>query len=116
MATSSQGTTLSFGAVGYTVTSISVSLGQERERIRLPHMGMAADDVEDVVYLHKTQENYPTVEIDYIGGSPPSVQAYGTISISGKFAFSGPATCVSSSVRLSVGDMVRGSASFRVAT
>lgn len=79
-------------------------------------MGMAANDVEDVVYLHKTQENYPTVEIDYIGESPPSVQAYGTIAIGGKFTFSGPATCVSSSVRLSVGDMVRGSASFRVAT
>lgn len=117
MATSSQGTTFSFIASTFTVTSIAVNYGQERERVRIPHMGMAAGDVEDVVYLHKTQENYPTVEIEYLGTAPPSLQAYGTLAIGGSaFSYSGPATCVSSNVRLSVGDVVRGSASFRVAT
>lgn len=116
MATSSQGTTLSFRAVVYTVTSVSVGYGQERERVRIPHMGLGKDDVEDVVYTHKTQENYPTVEIEYLGSGPPAIQATGTVSIGGPFSFSGTATCVSSTVRLSVGDVVRGTASFRVAT
>lgn len=116
MATSSQGTTLSFGAVAYTVTSVAVGYGQERERIRTPHMGMGPNDVEDVVYSHKTQENYPTIEIEYLGSSPPVVQTSATISIGGPFAFSGPATCISSTVRLAVGDVVRGTAGFRVAT
>lgn len=116
MATSSQGTTLSFGAAAYTVTSIAVSNGQERERVRIPHMGMGPDDVEGVVYSHRTQENFATIEIEYLGTSSPAVQSSATITIGGKISFSGAATCVSSTLRLSVGDMVRGTASFRVAT
>lgn len=117
MATSSQGTTFSFIASAFTVTSIAVNYGQERERVRLPHMGMGPNDVEDVVYLHKTQDNFATVEIEYLGTSAPSLQAYGTLAIgSSAFSFSGSATCVSSDVRLSVGDVIRGTASFRVAT
>jgi len=116
VATSSQGTTLSFGAVAYTVTSVSVGYGQERGRAGIPHMGMGANDVEDIVYTHKTQENYPTVEVEYLGNSPPVVQASGTLAIGGPYSFSGPATCVSSAIRLAVGDVVRGTAGFRVAT
>lgn len=114
MATSSQGTYLSFQGSSYTVTSISVSQGQERERVRVAHMGLGPDEREDVVYVHKTQDNLPTVEIEWIGGSVPAVQASGTVSITGAYSFSGTGTCVTSAVRVATGDIIRGTASFRV--
>lgn len=116
MATSSQGTYLSFRGSSYTVTSISVAYGQERERVRVAHMALGPDEQEQVVYLHKTQDNLPTVEIEWVGGAIPTVQSSGTITISGAYSFTGTGTCVASAVRLATGDIIRGTASFRVAT
>lgn len=55
------------------------------------------------------------VQIDFIGTSPPTYKATGQIAIGGavNLTFS-QATCDSSSIRLAVGDFVRGSASFTV--
>jgi hypothetical protein len=56
-----------------------------------------------------------SVQIEFIGPVPPEYRATGPLSISGpvNLTFSA-ATCESSSVRLAVGDFVRGSASFKV--
>jgi hypothetical protein len=112
---SSQGTTFTFGGGTYSITSVTVNYGQERTRISGAHMGMAADGIEPVYYGHRTVDSLPTVDVEYITASAiPQINATGAISVSGKVAFSGTATCVSSQVTASVGDLVRGSASFRV--
>lgn len=114
--TSSQGTSFTFGASAYTITSVSVDLGQERERVSGAHMGLGPNDIEPVYYLHRSVDSLPTVQIDFIGASAPAVNATGTLTVSGKLAF-GPytaATCIASQVSASLGELVRGSASFRV--
>lgn len=114
--TSSQGTSFTFGASAYTITSVSVDLGQERERVSGAHMGLGPNDIEPVYYLHRSVDSLPTVQVEFIGASAPAVGANGAITVSGKLAF-GPytaATCIASQVSASVGELVRGSASFRV--
>jgi hypothetical protein len=55
------------------------------------------------------------VQIDYISSSILTAGASGALAISGPFAFSGNATCSNASIGGSVGDFVRGSATFRLA-
>lgn len=112
--TSSQGTSFTFGGGSYTITSVTVNYGQERGRVSGAHLGMGQDDVEPFYKTHRTVDELPTVDVEFIGGSTPSVNASGNLAVSGKVAFSGTATCISSQVTASVGDIVRGSASFRV--
>lgn len=112
--TSSQGTYLTFGASAYTITSVSVDLGQERERVSGAHMGLGANDIEPVYYLHRSVDSLPTVQVEFIGASAPAVGATATIVVSGRIAFTGPSTCIASQVSASLGEIVRGSASFRV--
>jgi len=112
--TSSQGTSFTFGASAYTVTSVSVDLGQERERVSGAHVGLGPNDIEPVYYLHRSVDSLPTVQVDFIGATAPSVGASAMLAVSGKLAFAGGATCISSQVSASLGELVRGSASFRV--
>jgi len=111
---SSQGTSFTFGASAYTITSVTVNGGAERQRVSAPHMGLGPNDTEPVYYLHKSVDSLPTVDVEYIGQAIPSVGASATLTVSGRISFSGTATCVTSQVTASVGDVVRGSASFRV--
>jgi hypothetical protein len=111
---SSQGTSFTFGVSAYTITSVTVNGGAERQRVSAPHMGLGPNDTELVYYLHKSVDSLPTVDIEFIGAGIPSVNVSAALAVSGKVAFSGIATCVSSQVTASVGDIVRGSASFRV--
>lgn len=112
--TSSQGTSFTFGASAYTITSVSVDLGQERDRVSGAHMGLGPNDIEPVYQLHRSVDSLPTVQVEFIGASAPSVGATATLTVSGKIAFTGPSTCIASQVSASLGELVRGSASFRV--
>jgi hypothetical protein len=111
---SSQGTTFSFGGSAYTITSVTVDFGQERDRVSGPHMGMAADAIETVYYIHRTVDSLPTVSVEFIGSSAPAVNASGNLAVGGRISYSGAATCISSQVSAQLDDIVRGSASFRV--
>lgn len=56
-----------------------------------------------------------TVQIEFIGTSAPTYKAIGSLVITGPVNLSfSSATCESSSIRLAVGEVVRGSASFTV--
>ena len=56
-----------------------------------------------------------TVQIEFIGTSAPIYKAVGALVITGPVSLSfSSATCDSSSIRLAVGEVVRGSASFTV--
>lgn len=112
--TSSQGTSFTFGGSAYTITSVTVDLGQERERVSGAHMGLGPNDIEPVYQLHRSVDSLPTVQVEFIGGSAPAVGAFGPLAVSGKVGFSGQSTCIASQVSASLGELVRGSASFRV--
>jgi len=111
---SSQGTSFTFGLSTYTVTGVTVNGGAERQRVSAPHMGLGPNDTEPFYYLHKSVESLPTVDVQFIGQSIPSVGASAALSVSGRIAISGTATCISSQVTAALGDAVRGTASFRV--
>lgn len=97
------------------ITSVSVDYGRERPRVSAAHMGLAATDYEPFIYSHKTEDNRPVVSVEYIGGTIPAIDSTGVLSVTGRIAYSGKATCIVSVVRGAVGDLVRGSASFRMA-
>lgn len=113
---SSHGSTFSFAGVAFTVTSINVNYGSERAVVAAPHMGLGPNDFETVYTLHRTRDERPVVDVEYLSLTVPAVNAFGsvTIAISGGPSISGTATCISSQVVASVGDLVRGTASFRV--
>lgn len=112
---SSQGTTFTFAGGSFAVTSVSVNYGQERSRVSAPHMGLGPNDTEQVFYLHKNVDSLPTVDVEYVTASSiPEVNATGTLQVTGKISFSGAATCIASQITASVGDLVRGTSSFRV--
>lgn len=111
---SAHGTTFSFSGQTFHVTSVAVDYGQERQRVSSAHMGLGANDREPFVRMHRTEDNLPIVSIEYITGSIPAVGDTGTLSLTGRLSYSGGATVVTSVVAGRVGDLVRGSASFRV--
>jgi hypothetical protein len=135
MAISSQGTTFTFAGTPYTVTSISVNFGEgsgsgsdnQRQRVSASYLG---DDPEKPEPFFEIWQPDPagrgklgtsatsatsTVEIEYIGTSAPAYDSVGSLVIAGPVSLSfGVATCKSSTIRLAVGDIVRGSASFNV--
>jgi hypothetical protein len=118
MGQSSQGTSFAFNSAFYTVTSISVSDGNERRLVGEAHMGLGQDDFEPVHRLHRTVDELPTVEIEYLAPSgflPLRVNDTGQLRIIGTLSF-GPrnATCTSSEVTASVGELLQGTAAFRV--
>jgi len=77
-------------------------------------MGLTVNDFEPLHLTHRTEDERPTVTIEYIGGSVPRPGSTGTVSISGRVGYYGAATCVSSEVNATTGDLLRGTASFRV--
>jgi hypothetical protein len=122
MATYSTGVGFSFGGTNFTVTSITYSLGDTgggADLIDASHLGLTTGA--SVISLPRPLIGTPggdtgkTVSIEYIGSSPISQNATGTLAITGPVAVSATATCQSSSVTLTLNDIVRGSAEFQLA-
>lgn len=77
-------------------------------------MGLAEGDIAPEYYAHRTYDSLPVVQVEFIGATPPLAGDTGQLQVSGKIAWSGPARCTGSQVVAAAGDLVRGSASFRV--
>jgi hypothetical protein len=116
------GTTFTFAGTGYTVTSITYTVGSTgggTDNIDISHLGQTVGD--SVRSLSRplvgTQggDTGKTVSIEYIGTSVIAQNATGTLAITGGLSLSVAATCNSSSVTLTVNDVVRGSAEFQLA-
>lgn len=116
----SQGTSFTFAGSPYTVTRVAVNKqwdANNRQKISTSHLGSSIDAEEPFVlgFVPRADESGSTVDIDFLGGSQPSPGASGTLTVSGAASFSTTAaTCLSSTVTAAVGDLVRGSASFRI--
>lgn len=122
MSTYATGVGFSFAGSTYTVTSITYSLGQTgggTDQIDASHLGLTtgASVISLPRPLKGTQggDTGKTVSIEFIGTAPIAQDATGTLVISGPVSVSATATCQSSSVTLTVNDIVRGSAEFQLA-
>lgn len=122
MATYATGVGFAFGGTTFTVTSITYSLGNTSgatDQIDASHLGLATGA--SVISLSRPLVGTPggdtgkTVSIEYIGTAPIAQNATGTLTITGPVAVSASATCQSSSVTLTLNDIVRGSAEFQLA-
>lgn len=122
MSTYATGVGFSFAGSNYTVTSITYSLGSTgggTDQIDASHLGLTTGA--SVISLSRplkgTQggDTGKTVSIEFIGTAPIAQDATGTLTISGPVSVSATATCQSSSVTLTVNDIVRGSAEFQLA-
>lgn len=116
----SSGTTFTFAGNGYTVTSITYNLTDVNaaDTIDISHLGLttgAAVLTQDRPLSGSATDTGREVQIDFIGNSVPADGATGTLAITGGISLSKAATVASSSVTLAVNDVVRGSATFRVA-
>lgn len=110
MATSAQGLIFTFGGSNVTVTSVQVSDSQDL--LDATHLGIAANGKREFVGGFATNRE---VQIDYINTVILTAGSSGSLSISGPMSFSGNATVSQASLGGSVGDFVRGSATFRLA-
>jgi hypothetical protein len=116
----STGTTFTFAGTGYTVTSITYSLNDVSggDTIDISHLGLTAGS--SVLTQSRPLQGSATdtgreVSIEYIGSSVITDGATGTLAITGGISLSKAATVASSSVTLAVNDVIKGSATFRVA-
>jgi len=110
MSVSAQGLTFTFG--GSTVTVTSVQVNDTQDLLDATHLGVAPNARRLFVGGFATERE---VQIDYISTTILTAGSSGSMSISGPFSFSGNATVSNASIGGSVGDFVRGSATFRLA-
>lgn len=107
---SAQGLTFSFGGSNLTVTSVQVN--DTQDLIDGSHLGIAPNGRREYVGGFATDRE---VQVDYISTTILTAGVSGSLSISGPLSFSGNATIASSSIGGSVGALISGSATFRVA-
>lgn len=107
---SAQGLTFTFGGSEITITSVQVN--DTQDLIDGSHLGIGPNQRREFVGGFATDRE---VSIDYISTNILSAGSSGALSISGPISFSGNATIASASIGGSVGALVSGSATFRVA-
>lgn len=119
MASHGQGTTLTFGGTAYTVTSITYSMNDVSagDTIDVSHLALTAGN--SVLTMDRPLKGSATdtgreVSIEYLGTAPITDGSTGTLIIGGGLTLNAAATVASSSVTLTVNDVTRGQATFRV--
>lgn len=117
------GTSFSFGGTNFTVTSITYTIGStggNTDAIDISHLGQTTgasvlSQSRPLIGSAGTTDTGKSVSIEYIGNSVIAQNTTGTLTITGGVSVSAAATCNSSSVTLTVNDVVRGSADFSLA-
>jgi hypothetical protein len=116
----SSGTNFSFAGVTYTVTQITYNLNDVAagDTIDVSHLGLTAGA--QVATMDRPLKGSATdtgreVTIEYLGNTVINDATTGTLAITGGITLSKSATVSSSSVTLATNDVIRGSATFRVA-
>jgi len=102
------GVSITYDSVSITATSFNVN--DQIDTADGSHLGQAVGARRQYVPTFVQRE----ISVDYIGTTIISTTS-GSINISGPVSFSGPATLTASTVSGSVGDLIKGSATWRVA-
>lgn len=110
----SQGITFKFNNVVYTATSIAVSRSRGENDISTTDLASGS-----FRRLRAGKLNTVEIKVDWIGGTVPPVKTLQTFEVTGTDIgatdFSGKkALCTGLSISGSAGDMIRGSATFKV--
>lgn len=113
------GTTVTFTGFSGDVTNISYSTSQAGNNdIDISHLGQTVGEVALSMsrpLLGGGGDTGKEVQIDFIGSGSLVAGATGTLDITGPFSISGDATCTSTSVTVAVNDVIKGSATFKIA-
>jgi hypothetical protein len=116
----SSGTTFNFAGSTYTVTQITYNLNDVAagDTIDVSHLGLTAGA--QVATMDRPLKGSATdtgreVTIEYLGSAIITDASTGTLVITGGISLSKAATVSSSSITLATNDVIRGSATFRVA-
>ena len=104
-------TTFSFPGFTGDITAITYNKST-REMIDTSHFGLAKDSF--VRRQNAPLKSPGTVSIDFIGTGTLAGGTTGTLTIAGGVSVSGTATLMSSSLSLTVNDVIRGSAEFEI--
>lgn len=116
------GTTFVFAGTAYTVTNITYSVSDvsgTTEELDVSHLGQTTGAT--VLTMKKplvgsaAGDTGKEVTMDYHGSVPVTGGSSGTLTITGGIAYSGVATCSSSSVTATVNEVMKGTATFKVA-
>mgnify|MGYP006297938783 CR=1 FL=1 len=114
------GTTLTFAGSTYTVTNVVYNLTDTNanDTIDISHLGLTAGA--SVLTLSRPLKGSATdtgreVQFDFIGSTPLTDGTTGTLAITGGLSLTAAATVSSSSITLAVNDVVKGSATLKVA-
>jgi hypothetical protein len=109
---SAQGLTFTFPNTSTPITVTSVQVSDSQDLIDGSHLGIGPNQRREFVGGFATERE---VTIDYISTTVLAAGTSGALSISGPMSFSGNATLSSASIGASVGALISGSATFRVA-
>jgi hypothetical protein len=109
---SAQGLTFTFPTTATTLIITSVNVSDSQDLIDGSHLGIAPNGRREYVGGFATMRE---VSVDVITTTLSTAGTSGALAITGPLSFSGNATIVSSSVGGSIGDLVKGSLTFRVA-
>jgi hypothetical protein len=120
VATYATGVSFVFNSATFTVTSLTWTLGNTggSDLIDASHLGLTTGA--NVISLPRPLlgsqggDTGRSVSIEYLGTAPISQNQSGTLIISGPIGLTELATCNSSSVTLTVNDIIRGSAEFQL--
>jgi hypothetical protein len=123
MASLAQGTTVTVDGAAILATRISVSNGDpgagNSPRVTVSHLGSDPEKEEPYELTWAAPDDSgsspKTIQIDYMGSSIEPSTATVSVVITGPIAFNAGCTVVSSSVTAQVGDVIRGTATFRFA-
>jgi len=116
------GTSFTFAGTAYTVTNITYSVSDvsgTTDELDISHLGLTTG--ETVLTMKKplvgsaAGDTGKEVTMDYHGSAPVTGGSSGTLTITGGIQYSGAATCSSSSVTATVNEVMKGTATFKVA-
>ena len=116
------GTSFTFAGDSFVVTSITYNVSDvsgTTEELDISHLGQTTGQF--VLTMKKPLKGSPAgdtgkeVTVDYHGSSPVAGGSSGTLTITGGIGYSGVATCSSSSVTATVNEVIKGTATFKVA-
>lgn len=114
--TSSQGTAgFTFSGLSAQITSIDVSASAAQTDVS--HLGIASGEKRK--FKKAALSDSPEVKVDFIGSTLPAVGTKGAFTLTGNFASANTALCTKAictqaSVKASVGDLIKGSATFKL--
>jgi hypothetical protein len=113
------GTTLVFGGTTFTVTNLTLNYSDVQDRIDISNLGQTTGEQvasQEAPLVGTADDTGVEISFDYIGTTELEGNTSGTLIVAGGLALSRAATVASSNVTLAVNDVIRGSATLRVAS